>query len=213
MNVTGVGAALRSPVQSLGDMRTQFGDLQRQLGTGKKSTTYAGLGIDRGLAVGLRSQLAAMTSYGETVTQVGVRINLQQTALDAHRRSRPHREVRDTRPNSSSTRAARPPRNAPRTRSSTRFSACSTRRPATATCSPGARSTSRRPTRLATSSTATAPRRASSRSWPSACRPTSARAVSGGSRCRRSPRRRRRSPGAARPSTRTPPRRSRAPMT
>ena len=30
-------------------MRTQLDDLQRQLGTGKKSDTYAGLGLDRGL--------------------------------------------------------------------------------------------------------------------------------------------------------------------
>lgn len=81
MNVTGVGARSSLAVQSLGDMRTQLGDLQRQLGTGKKSTTYAGLGIDRGLAVGLRSRLSAISSYSETVTQVGVRINLQQTAL------------------------------------------------------------------------------------------------------------------------------------
>ena len=81
MNVTGVGARSSLVVQSLGDMRTQLGDLQRQLGTGKKSTTYAGLGIDRGLAVGLRSRLSAMAGYGETVTQVGVRVNLQQASL------------------------------------------------------------------------------------------------------------------------------------
>ena len=56
MNVTGVGVRSSLVVQSLGDMRTQLDDLQRQLGTGKKSTTYAGLGIDRGLAVGLRGQ-------------------------------------------------------------------------------------------------------------------------------------------------------------
>src|SRR5512134_1171473 len=81
MNITGVGARSSLAVQTLGDMRTQLGDLQRQLGTGKKSTTYAGLGIDRGLAVGLRSRLSAMSSYAETVTQVSVRTNLQQASL------------------------------------------------------------------------------------------------------------------------------------
>lgn len=81
MNVTGVGVRSSLMVQTLGDMRTQLGDLQRQLGTGKKSTTYAGLGIDRGLAVGLRSKLAAIAGYGDTVTQLGVRINLASTAL------------------------------------------------------------------------------------------------------------------------------------
>ena len=81
MNVTGVGVRSSLMVQTLGDMRTQLGDLQRQLGTGKKSTTYAGLGIDRGLAVGLRSKLSAISGYGDTVTQLGVRISLASTAL------------------------------------------------------------------------------------------------------------------------------------
>ena len=79
-------------------MRTQLGDLQRQLGTGKKSTTYAGLGIDRGLAVGLRSRLSAMASYGETVTQVGVRDQPAADVADPHLRPRPFGEVRDTDP-------------------------------------------------------------------------------------------------------------------
>lgn len=81
MTITGVGARSSLVVQMLGDMRTQLDDLQRQLGTGKKSTTYAGLGLDRGLAVGLRGQLSAMSGYADTVTNVGVRINLQQNAL------------------------------------------------------------------------------------------------------------------------------------
>ena len=81
MTITGVGSQTSLLTRALGDMRTQLTDLQRQLGTGKKSTTYAGLGIDRGLAVGLRGKLAAMTSYADTVTNVGVRINLQQSAL------------------------------------------------------------------------------------------------------------------------------------
>ena len=81
MNVTGVGVRSSLMVQTLGEMRTQLGDLQRQLGTGKKSTTYAGLGIDRGLAVGLRGKLSAIAGYGNTITQLGVRINLASTAL------------------------------------------------------------------------------------------------------------------------------------
>ena len=81
MTITGVGSQTSLLARALGDMRTQLTDLQRQLGTGKKSTTYAGLGIDRGLAVGLRGKLAAMTSYADTATNVGVRINLQQSAL------------------------------------------------------------------------------------------------------------------------------------
>src|SRR5262245_39535797 len=81
MSVTGVGVTSSLIVQSLGDMRSVLADLQRQLGTGKKATTYAGLGIDRGLAVGLRAKLAAITGYANSSTQVGVRISVQQTAL------------------------------------------------------------------------------------------------------------------------------------
>ena len=62
-------------------MRSQLDDLQRQLGTGKKSDSYAGLGLDRGLTVGLRSQLSAISGYQDTITQVGVRLDLMQTAL------------------------------------------------------------------------------------------------------------------------------------
>jgi len=83
MNVTGVGVTSSLVVQSLGDMRGELADLQRQLGTGLKSTTFAGLGIDRGLSVGLRSKLAAISGYSDAITQVGVRINLQQNALSS----------------------------------------------------------------------------------------------------------------------------------
>src|SRR5204862_3571185 len=79
--ITGVGPQSSLIVSALGDMRSQLDDLQRQLGTGQKSTTNAGLGIDRGLAVGLQGQLSAMSGYADTVTQIGVRMSLQQTSL------------------------------------------------------------------------------------------------------------------------------------
>ena len=70
-------------------MRSQLDDLQRQLGTGKKSTSYAGLGLDRGLTIGLRSQLSAISGYQQTITQVGVRLDLMQTALTQFGSARP----------------------------------------------------------------------------------------------------------------------------
>jgi flagellar hook-associated protein 3 FlgL len=81
MTITGVGPQSSLVVRALGDMRSQLEDLQRQLGTGKKSTTYAGLGIERGLAVSLRGRLSAMNGYADAATMVGVRTSLQQTAL------------------------------------------------------------------------------------------------------------------------------------
>ena len=81
MSVSGVGYRSNLLVQSLGDMRTRLDDLQRQLGTGQKSTTYSGLGVDRGLAVSLRNQLGLMTGYADAVKNLDVRINLAQSSL------------------------------------------------------------------------------------------------------------------------------------
>src|SRR6188508_647922 len=81
MGVSGVGGTTALSLNAITDMRRQLDDLQRQLGTGKKSDSYAGLGLDRGLAIGLRSHLSAITGYQGTITQVGARLDLMQTAL------------------------------------------------------------------------------------------------------------------------------------
>jgi flagellar hook-associated protein 3 FlgL len=81
MNITGVGSKSSLVVQSLVDLRQQLDDLQRQLGTGKKSDTYAGVGLDRGFAVGLRSHVSALSAYDNTITNVGVRMQLAQSTL------------------------------------------------------------------------------------------------------------------------------------
>ena len=60
MSVVNVGTRSLLLTQSLVGMRTQLGDLQRQLATGKASDTYAGIGIERGLTVGLRAHLSAI---------------------------------------------------------------------------------------------------------------------------------------------------------
>src|SRR4051812_9453363 len=81
MSVAGIGSRSTLAVQGLVDMRNQLDDLQRQLGSGKKSDSYAGLGLDRGLTIGLRSHLASLSGYQDTISQVGVRLGLMQTAL------------------------------------------------------------------------------------------------------------------------------------
>ena len=80
-SITGLGMTSSLSIQTLVDMRNQLVDLQRQLGTGQKSDTYAGVGLDRGLAVGLRAHLSAIQGYQASITQVGVRLDLAQTAL------------------------------------------------------------------------------------------------------------------------------------
>src|SRR5688572_8153513 len=81
MSVGGVGVRSSLMVRSLVNMRAQLGDLQRQLATGKKSDDYAGLGLERGLSVGLRAHLANIGGYGDTITNVNVRLNLAQSSL------------------------------------------------------------------------------------------------------------------------------------
>jgi len=62
-------------------MRSQMADLQRQFATGKRADDYAGIGLNRGLTVSLRSQLSATAGYGDTITNLNVRINLAESVL------------------------------------------------------------------------------------------------------------------------------------
>jgi flagellar hook-associated protein 3 FlgL len=81
MSVSSIGAQSALIMQQLVQMRSQFDDLQRQLGTGQKSATYAGLGINRGVTVSLNAQLSAIGGYDNTIDNVMARINLMNTAL------------------------------------------------------------------------------------------------------------------------------------
>lgn len=81
MSISGIGTRSSFSAQALVDMRQQLDDLQRQLGTGKKTTTYAGLGADRGLALSLRSRLSDVESYGSSITNVDLRLTLAQDSL------------------------------------------------------------------------------------------------------------------------------------
>ena len=81
MTIQGVSGISNSVIQSLVDLNKQLDDLQQELGTGKKSQTYSGLGIQRGLTVGLQAQLSAMSGYDNTITSVGTQLKVVQTAL------------------------------------------------------------------------------------------------------------------------------------
>ena len=81
MSISSIGAQSALIMQQLVQMRAKFDDLQRQLGSGQKSATYAGLGIDRGVTVSLNSQLSAISGYDNTIDNVMARVNLMNTAL------------------------------------------------------------------------------------------------------------------------------------
>jgi flagellar hook-associated protein 3 FlgL len=81
MSVSAIGAQSALAIQQLVDMRKQFDDLQRQLSTGQKSSTYAGLGLSSGVTVSLNAQLSAIAGYDDTINNVNTRISLMNTAL------------------------------------------------------------------------------------------------------------------------------------
>lgn len=81
MTIGSIQARSQQTVQSLLGMRQQLDALQEQLGTGKKSTTYAGLGVDSALSVGLHAQLATLSGYGSTMAIVNTTLSVAQTAL------------------------------------------------------------------------------------------------------------------------------------
>ncbi len=81
MNMNPIGLRSALSVQTLVDMRSDLTDLQRQLGTGKKSDTYAGIGLSRGLAVGMRNQLSGISGFSDTIGLLDVRLKLGTTAL------------------------------------------------------------------------------------------------------------------------------------
>jgi flagellar hook-associated protein 3 FlgL len=83
MSVSTIGAQAALAIQQLTTMRAQFDDLQRQLSTGQKSATYAGLGINRGVTVSLNAQLAAISGYTDTINLVSTRINVMDTSLSS----------------------------------------------------------------------------------------------------------------------------------
>lgn len=81
MSVTGIVGIGPAQINAILGMQSQLNDLQRQLGTGQKSATYAGLGLNRGLSMALRAQQSAVQSYQDTSNIVGTRLSIAQSAL------------------------------------------------------------------------------------------------------------------------------------
>src|SRR5665811_485642 len=69
--------------QSLVDLKTQLTTLQSQLTTGKKSTAYAGMGINEGFAIAARSQLANISAFSDTMSNINTNIGVANTALQS----------------------------------------------------------------------------------------------------------------------------------
>ena len=81
MTVSSISSTIAPLLQSTLNINNQLDDLQRQLGTGEKADTFAGLGSQGGMTVALNAQLAALSSFGDTMTNVGTTVSLQQSVL------------------------------------------------------------------------------------------------------------------------------------
>jgi flagellar hook-associated protein 3 FlgL len=81
INSINYGASLLG--QSVRNINNQLSDLSTQLSTGLKSTKYAGMGVNEGFAVAARSQLANISAFGNTMTNVNTIIGAANTALQS----------------------------------------------------------------------------------------------------------------------------------
>ncbi len=81
MTVSSISSTIAPLLQSTLNINNELDDLQRQLGTGEKADTFAGLGSQGGITVALNAQLAALSSFGDTMTNVGTTVSLQQSVL------------------------------------------------------------------------------------------------------------------------------------
>src|ERR1700751_1067769 len=68
---------------SVQNLSNQLSNLSTQLSTGVKSTNYAGMGVNEGFAIAARSQLANISAFSTTMTNVGNDINAANPALQS----------------------------------------------------------------------------------------------------------------------------------
>lgn len=69
--------------QSVQNINTQLTNLSTELSSGVKSTNYAGMGVDEGFAIAARAQLANITAFSDTMTNVNTVIDSANTALQS----------------------------------------------------------------------------------------------------------------------------------
>ena len=81
MTIDGVSGRTSYLGSSIINIKQQLDTLTEQLASGKRSTTYAGLGVDAGVATGLRAQVSKIIGYTNTGTVLNTRINVANLSL------------------------------------------------------------------------------------------------------------------------------------
>jgi flagellar hook-associated protein 3 FlgL len=83
MSINSINYASSLLGQSVRNISDQLSNLSTQLSTGVKSTNYAGMGTSEGFAIAARSQLANISAFGDTMTNVNTIISAANTALQS----------------------------------------------------------------------------------------------------------------------------------
>jgi flagellar hook-associated protein 3 FlgL len=83
MAINGVSFGNSILNQSVVNIQNQLTSLQSQITTGKKSTTYAGLGVNEGFAIAARSQLTEISAFSDTATSINTNIGVANTGLQS----------------------------------------------------------------------------------------------------------------------------------
>src|SRR5258707_4159488 len=81
INSVGFNASILG--QSVLQLKNQLATLQQQLTTGTKSTTYAGMGVNEGFAIAARAQLANISAFSDTMSNINTNIGIANTALQS----------------------------------------------------------------------------------------------------------------------------------
>jgi flagellar hook-associated protein 3 FlgL len=81
INSIGYGSTVLG--QSVRNLNDQLTTLSAQLTTGKKATTYAGMGVNEGFAIAARAQLSNISAFTDTMTKINTTINVTNTALQS----------------------------------------------------------------------------------------------------------------------------------
>jgi flagellar hook-associated protein 3 FlgL len=81
MAINSIGSSTSLLGQSVLNIKNQLNTLQVQLASGEKATTYSGMGSGEQFAIAARTQLANITGYQNTITNVGTTINAANAAL------------------------------------------------------------------------------------------------------------------------------------
>src|SRR6195952_2606463 len=83
MAINSIGYGRTVLGQSVRNLNDQLTTLSAQLTTGKKATTYAGMGVNEGFAVAARAQLSNISAFTDTMAKINTTISAANTALQA----------------------------------------------------------------------------------------------------------------------------------